>query len=168
MWRNGCHEQSFVHKSNFVFIPLQLNKENKNLKRISMLYMAKLGPEVITEEISLDDEDTPSDSDSGEVCTSLDCQQKVKGEGATVSMSLFLYLQMSECHCSKPPMCLLVLFWYPQISVWYCSETPSISVSYFWVPKRQCVIVLGPQTSVCPSSGIKGTYYLVAHHRSFY
>ncbi|XP_040217434.1 shootin-1 isoform X2 [Rana temporaria] len=57
----------------------KLNKENKNLKRISMLYMAKLGPEVITEEISLDDEDTPSDSDSGEVCTSLDCQQKVKG-----------------------------------------------------------------------------------------
>ncbi|PIO24625.1 hypothetical protein AB205_0001030, partial [Aquarana catesbeiana] len=56
-----------------------LNKENKNLKRISMLYMAKLGPEVITEEINLDDEDTPSDSDSGEVCTSLDCQQKVKG-----------------------------------------------------------------------------------------
>ncbi|XP_077311566.1 shootin-1 isoform X4 [Lithobates pipiens] len=57
----------------------KLNKENKNLKRISMLYMAKLGPEVITEEINLDDEDTPSDSDSGEVCTSLDCQQKVKG-----------------------------------------------------------------------------------------
>ncbi|XP_072280216.1 shootin-1 [Pyxicephalus adspersus] len=54
----------------------KLNKENKNLKRISMLYMAKLGPDVITEEINLDDEETSSDT--GEVCTSLNCQQRVK------------------------------------------------------------------------------------------
>ncbi|KAM5132364.1 shootin-1 [Mantella aurantiaca] len=56
----------------------KLNKENKNLKRISMLYMAKLGPDVITEEINLDDEDTSSESDPGGMCTSLNCQQKVK------------------------------------------------------------------------------------------
>ncbi|XP_056385561.1 shootin-1 isoform X3 [Hyla sarda] len=53
----------------------KLNKENKNLKRISMLYMAKLGPEVITEEINLDEEDPSSEGGS---CTSLDCQQKLK------------------------------------------------------------------------------------------
>ncbi|XP_069835785.1 shootin-1 isoform X2 [Dendropsophus ebraccatus] len=53
----------------------KLNKENKNLKRISMLYMAKLGPDVITEEINLDEEDPVSE---GGGCTSLDCQQKLK------------------------------------------------------------------------------------------
>ncbi|CAI9620819.1 unnamed protein product [Staurois parvus] len=56
----------------------KLNKQNKNLKRISMLYMAKLGPDLITEEINLDDEDTSSESDSGGVCPSLNCQQKIK------------------------------------------------------------------------------------------
>ncbi|XP_063806720.1 shootin-1-like, partial [Pseudophryne corroboree] len=53
----------------------QLNKENKNLKRISMLYMAKLGPDVITEEINLDEPSTEGDAG---VCTSLACQQKLK------------------------------------------------------------------------------------------
>ncbi|XP_040291031.1 shootin-1 isoform X5 [Bufo bufo] len=52
-------------------LALKLNKENKNLKRISMLYMAKLGPDTITEEISLDEDHT-------EACTSLDCQQKLR------------------------------------------------------------------------------------------
>ncbi|KAM3913639.1 LOW QUALITY PROTEIN: shootin-1 [Leptodactylus fuscus] len=52
---------------------VKLNKENKNLKRISMLYMAKLGPDAITEEIRLDEDDTATDS-----CTSLDCQDKLR------------------------------------------------------------------------------------------
>ncbi|KAB1270872.1 Shootin-1 [Camelus dromedarius] len=39
----------------------KLNKENKALKRISMLYMAKLGPDVITEEINIDEEDPTID-----------------------------------------------------------------------------------------------------------
>ncbi|XP_075703873.1 shootin-1-like [Rhinoderma darwinii] len=54
----------------------QLNKENKTLKRISMLYMAKLGPDVITEEINLDQEDHAASE--GGACTSLDCQHKLK------------------------------------------------------------------------------------------
>ncbi|XP_075703875.1 shootin-1 [Rhinoderma darwinii] len=54
----------------------RLNKENKTLKRISMLYMAKLGPDVITEEINLDQEDHAASE--GGACTSLDCQHKLK------------------------------------------------------------------------------------------
>lgn len=41
-----------------------------------MLYMAKLGTDVITEEINLDEEETASE---GGGCTSVDCQQKLKG-----------------------------------------------------------------------------------------
>ncbi|KAF3827952.1 hypothetical protein GH733_001187 [Mirounga leonina] len=49
----------------------KLNKENKTLKRISMLYMAKLGPDVITEEINIDDEDVSTDPEgSAETCVS--------------------------------------------------------------------------------------------------
>ncbi|XP_059586078.1 shootin-1 isoform X2 [Alligator mississippiensis] len=57
----------------------KLNKENKTLKRISMLYMAKLGPDIITEEINIDDEDpsTETEGSSGS-CNSLHCQQQIK------------------------------------------------------------------------------------------
>ncbi|OXB63437.1 hypothetical protein ASZ78_005186 [Callipepla squamata] len=57
----------------------KLNKENKTLKRISMLYMAKLGPEIITEEINIDDEDpnTDTEANSGS-CNSVHCQQQIK------------------------------------------------------------------------------------------
>ncbi|XP_053548957.1 shootin-1 [Bombina bombina] len=60
-------------------LAVKLNKENKNLKRISMLYMAKLGPDVITEEINLDEDDPSSEGDSGTaaVCASINCQQKI-------------------------------------------------------------------------------------------
>ncbi|XP_023417379.1 shootin-1 isoform X2 [Cavia porcellus] len=57
----------------------KLNKENKTLKRISMLYMAKLGPDVITEEINIDDEDATTDTDSAaETCISVQCQKQIK------------------------------------------------------------------------------------------
>ncbi|XP_018430649.1 PREDICTED: shootin-1-like [Nanorana parkeri] len=74
----GPRGPSCGEPANSMFILLQLNKENKNLKRISMLYMAKLGPEVITEEINLDDDD-PSEGDNGGDCASLPCQQRVQG-----------------------------------------------------------------------------------------
>jgi len=58
----------------------KLNKENKTLKRISMLYMAKLGPDVITEEINIDDEDVSTDPEgSAETCVSVQCQKQIKG-----------------------------------------------------------------------------------------
>ncbi|XP_073540712.1 shootin-1 isoform X3 [Phyllobates terribilis] len=53
---------------------VKLNKENKTLKRISMMYMAKLGPETISKEISLD----PDGSEEDDGCASLDCQHKLK------------------------------------------------------------------------------------------
>ncbi|XP_051002817.1 shootin-1 isoform X1 [Acomys russatus] len=57
----------------------KLNKENKTLKRISMLYMAKLGPDVITEEINIDDDDPAADTDgASETCVSVQCQKQVK------------------------------------------------------------------------------------------
>ncbi|XP_055447702.1 shootin-1 isoform X2 [Psammomys obesus] len=57
----------------------KLNKENKTLKRISMLYMAKLGPDVITEEINIDDDDPGTDTDSAsETCLSVQCQKQIK------------------------------------------------------------------------------------------
>nr|XP_019580808.1 PREDICTED: shootin-1 isoform X1 [Rhinolophus sinicus] len=57
----------------------KLNKENKTLKRISMLYMAKLGPDVITEEINIDDEDPATDPDgAAESCVSVQCQKQIK------------------------------------------------------------------------------------------
>ncbi|NWV99086.1 SHOT1 protein, partial [Machaerirhynchus nigripectus] len=57
----------------------KLNKENKTLKRISMLYMAKLGPEIITEEINIDDDESSTDTEatSGS-CSSVHCQQQIK------------------------------------------------------------------------------------------
>ncbi|KAF7253243.1 Shootin-1 [Varanus komodoensis] len=59
----------------------KLSKENKTLKRISMLYMAKLGPDIITEEINIDDEDTSTDTEvSPGACDSVQCQQVIKGE----------------------------------------------------------------------------------------
>ncbi|XP_051055626.1 shootin-1 isoform X2 [Phodopus roborovskii] len=57
----------------------KLNKENKTLKRISMLYMAKLGPDVITEEINIDDDDPATDTDGTvETCVSVQCQKQIK------------------------------------------------------------------------------------------
>lgn len=57
----------------------KLNKENKTLKRISMLYMAKLGPDVITEEINIDEEDPAGDTDGAtETCVSVQCQRQIK------------------------------------------------------------------------------------------
>ncbi|MXQ91360.1 hypothetical protein E5288_WYG015507 [Bos mutus] len=57
----------------------KLNKENKALKRISMLYMAKLGPDVITEEINIDDEDSAMDpEDVAKTCVSVQCQKQIK------------------------------------------------------------------------------------------
>ncbi|XP_008825557.1 shootin-1 isoform X2 [Nannospalax galili] len=58
----------------------KLNKENKTLKRISMLYMAKLGPDVITEEINIDDDDdSTTDTDgAAEACVSVQCQKQIK------------------------------------------------------------------------------------------
>lgn len=65
----------------FVLLTFQLNKENKTLKRISMLYMAKLGPEIITEEINIDEDESSTDTEatSGS-CSSVHCQQQIKGE----------------------------------------------------------------------------------------
>ncbi|XP_006755012.1 PREDICTED: shootin-1 [Myotis davidii] len=58
----------------------KLNKENKTLKRISMLYMAKLGPDVITEEINIDDEEPTTDPEAtADPCVSVQCQKQIKG-----------------------------------------------------------------------------------------
>ncbi|XP_036121689.1 shootin-1 [Molossus molossus] len=57
----------------------KLNKENKTLKRISMLYMAKLGPDVITEEINIDDEESTTEPEAtAETCVSVHCQKQIK------------------------------------------------------------------------------------------
>uniref|UniRef100_A0A6I8PIZ0 Shootin-1 n=1 Tax=Ornithorhynchus anatinus TaxID=9258 RepID=A0A6I8PIZ0_ORNAN len=57
----------------------KLNKENKTLKRISMLYMAKLGPDVITEEINIDDEESTTETEGASgTCDSVQCQQQIK------------------------------------------------------------------------------------------
>uniref|UniRef100_A0A8D1NQG1 Shootin-1 n=1 Tax=Sus scrofa TaxID=9823 RepID=A0A8D1NQG1_PIG len=57
----------------------KLNKENKTLKRISMLYMAKLGPDVITEEINIDEDDSAMDpAGAAETCVSVQCQKQIK------------------------------------------------------------------------------------------
>ncbi|KAH0623714.1 hypothetical protein JD844_006791 [Phrynosoma platyrhinos] len=57
----------------------KLNKENKTLKRISMLYMAKLGPDIITEEINIDDDESSTDTEASPgACDSLQCQQVIK------------------------------------------------------------------------------------------
>ncbi|ELK36754.1 Shootin-1 [Myotis davidii] len=57
----------------------KLNKENKTLKRISMLYMAKLGPDVITEEINIDDEEPTTDPEAtADPCVSVQCQKQIK------------------------------------------------------------------------------------------
>lgn len=46
-----------------------------------MLYMAKLGPDVITEEINIDDEDASTDPEgTAETCVSVQCQKQIKGE----------------------------------------------------------------------------------------
>lgn len=42
--------------------------------------MAKLGPDVITEEINIDDDDPATDTDSAvETCVSVQCQKQIKG-----------------------------------------------------------------------------------------
>lgn len=46
-----------------------------------MLYMAKLGPDVITEEINIDDEEPTTDPEAtAEPCVSVQCQKQIKGE----------------------------------------------------------------------------------------
>lgn len=45
-----------------------------------MLYMAKLGPDVITEEINIDEEDAGADPEgTAEACVSVLCQKQIKG-----------------------------------------------------------------------------------------
>lgn len=45
-----------------------------------MLYMAKLGPDVITEEINIDEDDPAGDTDgAAETCVSVQCQRQIKG-----------------------------------------------------------------------------------------
>ncbi|NWQ66551.1 SHOT1 protein, partial [Neopipo cinnamomea] len=57
----------------------KLNKENKTLKRISMIYMAKLGPEIITEEINIDEDESSTDTETNSgSCNSEHCQQQIK------------------------------------------------------------------------------------------
>lgn len=42
--------------------------------------MAKLGPDVITEEINIDDEDSTMDPEgAAETCVSVQCQKQIKG-----------------------------------------------------------------------------------------
>lgn len=42
--------------------------------------MAKLGPDVITEEINIDDEDSAMDpEDVAKTCVSVQCQKQIKG-----------------------------------------------------------------------------------------
>ncbi|MBN3295784.1 SHOT1 protein, partial [Amia calva] len=56
----------------------KLNRANKSLKRKSMLYLSRLGPEVITE-ISLEDEDAAMESEeSPAMCSSTHCQHQIK------------------------------------------------------------------------------------------
>ena len=46
-----------------------------------MLYMAKLGPDIITEEINIDDEESSTDVEgSSGTCDSVQYQQVIKGE----------------------------------------------------------------------------------------
>lgn len=83
------------------FSCLQLNKENKTLKRISMLYVAKLGPDIITEEINIDDEESPTDAEvsPGGACDSVQCQQVIKGEhrrGDEVAAAFFFFTRSTN------------------------------------------------------------------------
>lgn len=46
-----------------------------------MLYMAKLGPEIITEEINIDEDDSSTDTEANAgPCNSVHCQQQIKGK----------------------------------------------------------------------------------------
>ncbi|XP_067858247.1 shootin-1 [Heptranchias perlo] len=71
----SCRESAEVFAS-------KLNKDNKSLKRISMLCMAKLGIETISEELSLDEDSAadvtniPLDKDGR--CSSVECQQQIQ------------------------------------------------------------------------------------------
>lgn len=93
----------------FVLLNFQLNKENKTLKRISMLYMAKLGPEIITEEINIDGDDSSTDTEANSgSCNSVHCQQQIKGE-----CCCWAYATIKDKSCLKNgSICL------DQISVW--------------------------------------------------
>ncbi|ETE70821.1 Shootin-1, partial [Ophiophagus hannah] len=68
----------------------KLSKENKTLKRISMLYMAKLGPDIITEEINIDDGESCTDTEgSPGACDSMECQQVIKASLVFLIISSF-------------------------------------------------------------------------------
>lgn len=58
-----------------------------------MLYMAKLGPDIITEEINIDDEESSTDVEGSPVaCDSVQCQQLIKGGCSTECIgSLFFF-----------------------------------------------------------------------------
>jgi hypothetical protein len=54
-----------------------------------MLYMAKLGPDVITEEINIDDDDPATDTDAAaETCVSVQCQKQIKGGTPVLRLSM--------------------------------------------------------------------------------
>ncbi|XP_078420777.1 shootin-1 isoform X2 [Cetorhinus maximus] len=60
----------------------ELNKDNKSLKRISMLYMAKLGTETIPVELPLEEDSainvTNATLDKDARCSSVECQQQIQ------------------------------------------------------------------------------------------
>ncbi|XP_041064949.1 shootin-1 isoform X2 [Carcharodon carcharias] len=60
----------------------KLNKDNKSLKRISMLYMAKLGTETIPVELPLEEDSainvTNATLDKDARCSSVECQQQIQ------------------------------------------------------------------------------------------
>lgn len=56
-----------------------------------MLYMAKLGPDVITEEINIDEEDSATDPEAAaETCVSVQCQKQIKGGASGLITGLVL------------------------------------------------------------------------------
>lgn len=62
-----------------------------------MLYMAKLGPDVITEEINIDEEDAAADPEAAaDTCVSVQCQKQIKG-GASG-----LIIELSSDHVYPP------------------------------------------------------------------
>uniref|UniRef100_A0A8C5WFF7 Shootin-1 n=1 Tax=Leptobrachium leishanense TaxID=445787 RepID=A0A8C5WFF7_9ANUR len=105
----------------------KLNKENKTLKRISMMCMAKLGPDAITEEINLDEDDSTPGADAEiTACTSLQCQQRFKElqeqvlaaqrEKQTASSELddlrsrlLDFIEEVMCSCKQSPLYLCAL-----------------------------------------------------------
>lgn len=57
-------------------LSLQLNRQNRSLKRKSMVFLAHLGPQAITE-INLEEEDDEEEEDEG--CSAIHCQRVISG-----------------------------------------------------------------------------------------